>query len=93
MEQGAGEREEIEEFLALGQMFDIDGTERDLSVAEQRDDLGKMGASADEDGDAVFGAGSLGLGDARQMLLENMQDVKSFLLRRIGEVCGSGPTI
>jgi hypothetical protein len=93
VEQGAGECEEIEEFLALGQMFDIDGAERDLVAAEQRDDLGKMSAGADEDGDTVFGAGSLGLGDAREMLLENVKNVESFLLLRAGDVCQGGATI
>jgi hypothetical protein len=93
MEQGAGEPEEIEEFLALGQMFDIDGAEGDFIAAEQRDDLGKMRASADEDSDAIFTAGSLGLGDVREILLENVKDVESFLLQRAGDVCQGGATI
>src|SRR5580658_2022672 len=93
MEQGAGEREKIEEFLAFGQMFDVDGAERDLFVTEQRNDLGKMRAGADEDRDTIFGTGCLGLGDAREMLFENLEDVERLLLLRIGDVCQGGATI
>ncbi len=70
-----------------------DSAEWDFVAAEQRNDLGKMSASADEDGDAVFGVGSLGLGDAREILLENLKDVESFLLLRVGDVRQAGATI
>ncbi|MGA7352994.1 MAG: hypothetical protein WBX06_17670, partial [Acidobacteriaceae bacterium] len=93
MEQGAGEREEIEKFLALGQMFDIDSAKGDLFATEQRNDLGKMRAGTDENGDAIFAAGSLSLGDAREMLLENVKDVESFLLLSVDNICQAGPMI
>ncbi len=86
MEEGAGEGAEVEEFLALEEALDFDGAEGDAMVAEERDDLGEVGAGADENGDTIFLACRLRALDAWEMLLENAEDVAGFLFLGIGDV-------
>jgi hypothetical protein len=80
MEQGAGEGAEVEEFLTLGEVFDFDGAKGNVAMAEEGDDLREMVASADEDSDTILIAGGAGLLDARQVSLENVEDIEGFLL-------------
>ena len=93
MKESVGEGEEVEEFLALGEVLDFDGAEGNFFVAEERDELREMGAGADEDGDAIFGIGGAGLLDERKLALEDVEDVEGFLLLSVGEVGQGGATI
>ena len=71
MKEGVGEGEEVEKLLALGEVFDFDSAEGDFFVAEERDELREMMAGADENGDAIFGAGGAGLLDEGELAFKN----------------------
>ena len=86
MEQGASQCKQIEKLLTLGEMLDFDCAKRYLLAAKERDDLEKMRAGTDQDGDAVFSTRGASLLDERNMLLENVQNVGSFLLLRAADV-------
>ncbi len=58
VEEGAGEGDEVEDLLALGEGFDLDGAVGDGGSLEGGDDLGEVDAVANEDGDGWgFGVG------------------------------------
>jgi hypothetical protein len=86
MQQSAGEREEVEKFLALGEVLNLNCAKRDFAIPQQRDDLGKMRAGANENGDTIFRAGGACALDVRKVLLEDAEDVEGFLLLRVTEV-------
>jgi hypothetical protein len=93
VQQGAGEREQVEKFLALGEVLDFDGAKWNFAAAKKRDDLGKMGAGANENRDTIFSAGGAGLFDVREVLLEYAEDVECFLLLRLTEVGRGRPMV
>ncbi len=79
MNESAGEREEVEQFLAFGEALDFNRAEGDAAAAEQRDELGQMGPGADEDSDPVFLALGARRLDGGQLLLEDAENVLRFV--------------
>ncbi len=68
MQQCAGERAQVEKFLALAEVLDFDGSEGDFAVTKQRQDLGEMVAGANQNSNAIFAASRARVLDGGKML-------------------------